>query len=110
MTTSIKVWSSSPKYKHDCTNCVFLDSVYAGNNTDVDLYICYKSNSIDIILRYSSEPADYSSWGLSTGIKIAMGSTNVSTAKLVSTAIKLACQTHIIDDTDIVESLMTALE
>ena len=110
MTTSIEVWSNSPKYKHDCTNCVFLDSVYAGNNNDVDLYVCPKLNSIDIVLRYSNEPAEYSSWDLSTGIKVAMSSTNISTARLVSTAIKLACQAHIIDNTDIVESLMSALE
>ena len=110
MTTFIEVWSSSPKYKHDCTNCRFLDSVYAGNNTDVDLYICYKLNSIDIVLRYSNEPSEYSSWNLSTGIKVAMSSTNVSTARLVSTAIKLACQSHIIDDSDIVNALMSALE
>lgn len=49
-----------PKYKHDCTNCVFLGP-YAENNQHYDLYVCPNDGDkiSTVIARYSDDGPEY---------------------------------------------------
>jgi hypothetical protein len=49
----------TPRYKHDCKNCVFL-GLYQENNTIYDLYVCAAGKNIStVVARYSSDGPDY---------------------------------------------------
>ena len=62
-----------PKYKHDCSKCVFL-----GRYAKADLYVCpAEGNIIDtVIARFSSDPPDYISglmFALDYGFDLSIG-------------------------------------
>lgn len=44
------------KHEHDCKSCLYLGSIGSG-----DLYYCALGTIGSYVLRYSSEPSDYSS-------------------------------------------------
>jgi len=47
-----------PRYKHDCTNCVFLGTYE--DNMIYDLYVCATNGNMStVIARYSSDGPDY---------------------------------------------------
>jgi len=49
----------SPKYKHDCENCIYLGSLEE-ENIIYDLYICPNGKAIStVIARFSSNGPDY---------------------------------------------------
>lgn len=51
--------NKEPKYKHDCNNCVYLDTLTDYGKEEVDLYIC---DTKSIIARYNSNESSYSSY------------------------------------------------
>jgi len=53
---------STPTYKHDCTQCVFLGTATApGTPQVVDLYFCDQGGRPTVIARFSDDASDYQS-------------------------------------------------
>ena len=46
-------------YKHDCDNCKWIGWVNAGEQLG-NMYVCLKGKLTEIIIRWSSDPPDYS--------------------------------------------------
>lgn len=67
----------TPQFKHDCDRCTFIgcDVVVNGTKRElVDLYYCGDLNTVDafgttFIIRYSSEPSEYSSMEIGSLLK-----------------------------------------
>jgi hypothetical protein len=52
--------TTPPQFEHDCDKCTFLGRMEDGNGKPMDAYACMQGGEIPtIILRWSSEPADY---------------------------------------------------
>ena len=55
-----KLWLETPKFKHDCDECVFLGR-YQVLASSCDLYFCQKAGFPTVIGRFSDEGSDYTS-------------------------------------------------
>lgn len=52
---------TNPVYKHDCSECTFLGTESLAY-TPVDIYVCNQIGSPTIVIRFSSEPSEYTTW------------------------------------------------
>jgi len=49
-------------YKHDCDRCVWVGWIKSGEKFG-NIYLC-KGKFMEVIIRYSDEPSDYSCWSV----------------------------------------------
>jgi len=62
----------TPRYQHDCGNCVFL-GLHQEDNITYDLYVCAAGKNIStVVARYSSDGPDYLS-GLEFALRYEKG-------------------------------------
>jgi hypothetical protein len=59
---------NKPLWKHDCSKCVFLQSY-----EKADLYYCQSEHDGVIVIRYSNEPSDNSSYLINTIVNYPVG-------------------------------------
>lgn len=56
---------NQPVFKHDCPDCIFLDTILDDDGERVDLYICSTRTLLkdkSIIQRYGNEESEYNSY------------------------------------------------
>lgn len=56
---------TTPKYEHDCTSCIYLETIRSQDHSYcgqvIDMYFCPSGNYSTIVLRHSNEGSEYRS-------------------------------------------------